>query len=217
MSRTADSANDAIPARKRFAVPVTQGFVTVSASLLALIVLCLAFAPSSLTLGALEGSLPFAAIIAIVGLAQLLVVQQGGFDLSVAGGVSLAVVIATHFPDGDNALLVPAILIALLAALAAGARQRPARRLPQSQRDHRDHRRQRAALRRRVRRLRRNAAHHDAPARFDRRRRDASTFPTRSISRWPRCCWSRSSSRGRWSGGGSKRSAPIRWRRGPSA
>ena len=50
------------------------------------------FAPSSVTWGALSGSLPFAAIIAIVGLGQLLVVQQGGFDLSLAGGVSLAVV-----------------------------------------------------------------------------------------------------------------------------
>ena len=77
------------------------------------------FAPSSLTLGALAGSLPFAAIIAIVGLAQLLVVQQGGFDLSVAGGVSLAVVIATHFPDGDDALLLPAV------ALRDGLRRSP--------------------------------------------------------------------------------------------
>jgi len=78
------------------------------------------FAPSSLTPGALEGSLPFAAVIAIVGLAQLLVVQQGGFDLSVAGGVSLAVVVSTHFPDGDNGLLLPAVAIAIGMALAAG-------------------------------------------------------------------------------------------------
>ena len=90
------------------------------ASTIVLIVACFLFAPSSLTLGALEGSLPFAAIIAIVGLAQLLVVQQGGFDLSVAGNVSLAVVIATHYPDGADALLAPAVLIALSCALAAG-------------------------------------------------------------------------------------------------
>ena len=120
MNQTVESANDAVPPRRLFAFPLTQSFVTVLASLLALIVLCFAFAPSSLTLGALSGSLPFAAIIAIVGLAQLLVVQQGGFDLSVAGGVSLAVVIATHFPDGNDALLGPAILFALACALAAG-------------------------------------------------------------------------------------------------
>jgi ribose transport system permease protein len=81
---------------------------------------CLVFAPSSVSFGALAGSLPFAAVIAIVGLAQLLVVQQGGFDLSVAGGVSLAVVISTHVPDGNNAILLPAVLMAAACALAAG-------------------------------------------------------------------------------------------------
>ncbi len=70
--------------------------------------------------GALSGSLPFAAIIAIVGLGQLLVVQQGGFDLSLPGAVSLAVVVSTHFPQQDNALLYQAVLIALGFALAAG-------------------------------------------------------------------------------------------------
>ena len=120
MNHTVETANDTVSARRLFAVPLAQSFVTVLASTLALIVLCFVFAPSSLTLGALEGSVPFAAIIAIVGLAQLLVVQQGGFDLSVAGGVSLAVVISTHYPDGDNALLAPAVLIAAASALAAG-------------------------------------------------------------------------------------------------
>ena len=85
-----------------------------------LILACLLFAPSSVSWGALSGSLPFAAIIAIVGLGQLLVVQQGGFDLSLAGGVSLAVVISTHYPQGDNALLLPAVLISLACAILAG-------------------------------------------------------------------------------------------------
>jgi ribose transport system permease protein len=120
MNQTLDSARDTTPPRSLLAVPLTRSFVTVLSSLLALIVVCLVFAPSSVTLGALEGSLPFAAIIAIVGLGQLLVVQQGGFDLSVAGGVSLAVVIATHFPDGNDALLLPAVAIAFTSALAAG-------------------------------------------------------------------------------------------------
>src|SRR5947209_4320222 len=120
MNPSVEPARDAVLPRPLLPVPLARGFVTVLASTLALIVACLAFAPSSLTAGALEGSLPFAAIIAIVGLGQLLVVQQGGFDLSVAGGVSLAVVIATHFPDGDDALLLPAVLIAVGCALAAG-------------------------------------------------------------------------------------------------
>lgn len=102
----------------RFAL--TRGFVTVLVSTVLLIVLCLIFAPSSVASGALAGSLPFAAILAIVGLGQMLVVQQGGFDLSVAGGVSLAVVISTHYPSGDSAQLLPAVLIAVCCAVAAG-------------------------------------------------------------------------------------------------
>lgn len=104
----------------RSAAPRARSFVTVVISTLALILACFLFAPSSVTWGALSGSLPFAAVIAIVGLGQLLVVQQGGFDLSLAGGVSLAVVISTHYPQGDNALLLPAVLIAITCAIVAG-------------------------------------------------------------------------------------------------
>src|ERR1700733_1180815 len=103
-----------------FPVPHARSFVTVVISTLALILACLLFAPSSVTWGALSGSLPFAAIIAIVGLGQSLVVQQGGFDLSLAGGVSLAVVISTHYPQGNNALLLTAVLIAIACAILAG-------------------------------------------------------------------------------------------------
>jgi ribose transport system permease protein len=104
-----------------FSVPLARGFLTVVVSTLALLLLCAVFAPSAVAPGALAGSLPFAAVLAIVGLAQMLVVQQGGFDLSVAGGVSLAVVIATHVPAGNNAALLPAALMALGCAVAAGA------------------------------------------------------------------------------------------------
>lgn len=95
-------------------------FMTVVISTVVLIVFCLLFAPSSVTSGALAGSLPFAAIAVIVGLGQMLVVQQGGFDLSVPGAVSLAVVISTHFPAGNDADLLGAVFIALCFALAAG-------------------------------------------------------------------------------------------------
>lgn len=106
--------------RPAFSIALAKGFITVSISTLVLIGICLTFAPSSLASGALAGSLPFAAILAIVGLGQMLVVQQGGFDLSVAGGVSLAVVIATHVPAGQSAYLLPAAGMALGCALAAG-------------------------------------------------------------------------------------------------
>ncbi|QKD06084.1 ABC transporter permease [Mesorhizobium loti R88b] len=85
-----------------------------------MLVVCAIFAPSSVSWGALSGSLPFAAIIAIVGLGQLLVVQQGGFDLSLPGAVSLAVVVATHYPQQNDALLFQAVLLAIAFALTAG-------------------------------------------------------------------------------------------------
>lgn len=115
-----DAAENAYTRHDR-AWPFTRGFVTVVVSTIALIIISLIFAPSAVSAGGLRGSLPFAAIIAIVGLGQMLVVQQGGFDLSVAGGVSLAVVITTHMPAGNNADLLPAILFAFGCAIAAGA------------------------------------------------------------------------------------------------
>ena len=120
MNQTANTASEFGQQRNAFPFPLAKGFVTVLASTIALVIVCAMFAPSSVSLGALKGSLPFAAVVAIVGLGQMLVVQQGGFDLSVAGGVSLAVVIATHFPDGDSNKLLLAVLIAIGFALAAG-------------------------------------------------------------------------------------------------
>ena len=120
MNQAATTASDMLHKRSLLPMPLARSFVTVVISTLALILACLLFAPSSLSGGALSGSLPFAAIIAIVGLGQLLVVQQGGFDLSLPGAVSLAVVISTHHPHQDNALLFQAVLMALAFAVAAG-------------------------------------------------------------------------------------------------
>lgn len=101
-------------------VPPAKSFVTVVFCTVALLLACAIIAPSSVSGGALAGSLPFAAIIAIVGLGQLLVVQQGGFDLSLAGAVSLAVVTATHEAHQDNSQLFYAVALATSFAVAAG-------------------------------------------------------------------------------------------------
>lgn len=120
MKPTAERLRSHSLSRPGLHVPLARAFVTIVLSTIALLVICRLVAPSSVTYGSLAGSLPFAAIIAIVGLGQLLVVQQGGFDLSLAGGVSLAVVISTHYPQGDNALLLPAVLLAIGCAILAG-------------------------------------------------------------------------------------------------
>jgi ribose transport system permease protein len=119
MNQTAPAPNMPLLSNA-FVLPLARSFVTVIVSTLILLIVCAIFAPSSISGAGLSGSLPFAALIAIVGLGQLLVVQQGGFDLSLPGAVSLAVVTATHYPHQDNALLFQAVLLCLGFALAAG-------------------------------------------------------------------------------------------------
>jgi ribose transport system permease protein len=98
---------------------VSRGFLAIAIATILVFVLGAVVAPSSISHSAIIGMVPFAAVLAIAGLGQMLVVQQGGIDLSVAGGVSLAVVIVTHEPDGDNARLAAAVVMAI--AFAAGA------------------------------------------------------------------------------------------------
>lgn len=99
---------------------LSRGLTTVLIATAGLFAASLVFAPSSVTRGTLLTMLPFAAALAIASLGQTLVVMQGGIDLSVAGGLSLYVVILTKYPAGDNSELLPAIGIAFLAAIAAG-------------------------------------------------------------------------------------------------
>jgi ribose transport system permease protein len=77
-------------------------------------------APTSVSKVAQMGMLPFAACLAIVGLGQTLVIQQGGIDLSVAGAVSLTVVIVTWGPDRNDDRLLPAVAAAFGAAIITG-------------------------------------------------------------------------------------------------
>jgi ribose transport system permease protein len=110
--------NDAVPRGSRHLL--SRGLATVIVATVALFLASLLFAPSSVTRGTLLTMLPFASALAIASLGQTLVVMQGGIDLSVAGGLSLYVVILTKYPAGDNSRLLPAIGIAFLAAIGAG-------------------------------------------------------------------------------------------------
>jgi ribose transport system permease protein len=98
----------------------SKGLVTIGTATVLLFVVSGLLDSASVSSTALSGMLPVASVLAVAGLGQMLVVQQGGIDLSVAGGISLAVVTVTHVPDGDNGKLVPAILLALGFALVAG-------------------------------------------------------------------------------------------------
>ena len=101
-------------------VSLSKGLLTIGAATILLFAVSALLDPASVSITSLSGMLPVAAVLAIAGLGQMLVVQQGGIDLSVAGGISLAIVIVTHIPDGDNGRLIPAILLAIALAVVAG-------------------------------------------------------------------------------------------------
>jgi ribose transport system permease protein len=117
MTTTAESERTR-PVKGRLAT--SRGLWTMVVALVLLAVVGLLFASTSMSKGTLQGMLPFASVLAIVALGQTLVIQQGGFDLSVPGAVSIVVVICTHHPEGDNAKLLPAVLMALGVAVMAG-------------------------------------------------------------------------------------------------
>ncbi|MFB2582448.1 ABC transporter permease [Herbiconiux sp. P15] len=99
---------------------ISRGLVTVGAAVIVLFVVSAVAAPSSVSQGAILGMLPFFAVLACVGLGQMLVVQQGGIDLSIPGAVSLAIVVVSRIPNGDDSLLFPAIALAFGIAALAG-------------------------------------------------------------------------------------------------
>jgi ribose transport system permease protein len=101
-------------------LPHAKGLITMALALIVLVGLSSLLAPSSLTPGVISTMLPFAAILAIVGLGQMLVVQQAGFDMSLPGSVSLAVVLVAYISYGDSSRLGMALLAVLGAAVAAG-------------------------------------------------------------------------------------------------
>src|SRR4051795_9791095 len=113
-----DSARPTIPAGPR--VAVSRGLVTIGMATVLLFALSALAAPSSVSSTSLHNMLPIASVLAVAGLGQMLVIQQGGIDLSVAGGISMTVVVVTHIPDGDNGKLAPAVLVAVLIAVVAG-------------------------------------------------------------------------------------------------
>jgi ribose transport system permease protein len=107
-------------AAQRLRSAPSRGLSTVVLALVVLAVLGFTTAPSSMKQGSIVGMLPFAAVLAVAALGQTLVVMQGGIDLSVAGTISLVVVVITHQAYGDNSKVLPAALVALVAAICAG-------------------------------------------------------------------------------------------------
>ena len=106
--------------KKSSRIQISRGMRTILIGLAVLYAASALLAPTSVSHVAQMGMLPFAAALAIVGLGQTLVIQQGGIDLSVAGAVSLTVVIVTWGPDRHDNRLIPAVLAAFVAAIITG-------------------------------------------------------------------------------------------------
>jgi ribose transport system permease protein len=77
-------------------------------------------APGSVSQSALRSMLPFAAVLAIAGIGQTIVIQQRGLDLSVAGMITLSAVLVTNIPGGDSGKLPLAIAAVAGACVASG-------------------------------------------------------------------------------------------------
>src|SRR5580698_1344081 len=77
-------------------------------------------APGSVSPSTSLSVFSFASILAVAAIGQTLVIQQGGLDLTVPGVISLAAVLVTKYPDGDNSALVPWIAGALACGLLSG-------------------------------------------------------------------------------------------------
>jgi ribose transport system permease protein len=114
-----DRLRPAVTRGSRFAT--AKGAITIVVSTVVLFIVSAIVAPSSVSGGVIAGMLPFAAVLAIAGLGQMLVVQQGGIDLSVPGAMSLAIVVVSHYPNGDDSRVLTAVLIAVAYAIGAGA------------------------------------------------------------------------------------------------
>lgn len=89
-------------------------------ALLGLVIVCWVLAPGTLTSTALLAMLPVTAILAVAAVGESLTIQQGGIDFAVPGAMSLAAVVVTGFPNGDESKLGLGIFLALLAVVVAG-------------------------------------------------------------------------------------------------
>jgi len=78
------------------------------------------FAPSTVSMSALQLMLPFFAILAVASIGQHLVIQQRGLDLSVAGIMSFSAVIVSALPNAEAGAGTTLAFVALALAMGLG-------------------------------------------------------------------------------------------------
>jgi ribose transport system permease protein len=105
-----------------FSIPLIRQpkFLAIWMATILLFLVAPLLAPGSVSASSLLTVFSFAAVLAIASIGQTLVVQQGGLDLTVPGVISLAAVFVTKFPNTDDALLLPWMLVAVAAGALSG-------------------------------------------------------------------------------------------------
>ena len=109
--------------RRLLPAGLSGGFVHYGAIWLAtaaLFLLSPVIAHGSTNSSALLSMIPFAAVLALASVGQMFVIRQGGLDLSVPGMMSLAAVLVTQLPNGQDGRLWEALLLALVVGLVVG-------------------------------------------------------------------------------------------------
>src|SRR3954453_4213581 len=114
-----EAATDDARDGRRFALRVPR-FSAIWVATALLFAVSPLIASGSVSSSALLSTLPFAAILAIAGIGQTLVVQQRGLDLSVPGMITLTTIIVTKYPHGHEGRLVGAIGLVVLPCVASG-------------------------------------------------------------------------------------------------
>src|SRR4051794_34387677 len=114
-----EAATDDARDGRRFALRVPR-FSAIWVATAVLFAVSPLLAPGSVSHSALLSMLPFAAILAIAGIGQTLVIQQRGLDLSVPGMITLTTIIVTKVPNGHDDRLPEAFALILLACVASG-------------------------------------------------------------------------------------------------
>lgn len=85
-----------------------------------LLLVDLIVAPNSLSSNAFSGILPLTAVLAIASIGQLMVIMNGGLDLSIPNVITMAAILLVGLSKGSNGQIGPAIIYVLLLAMAVG-------------------------------------------------------------------------------------------------
>lgn len=99
---------------------VGSRYMPVYVALVLLWIVASIWAPGALTSGALAAAAPYAALLGIAALGQMLVVMTGGIDLSTPGTFSLGALIMVGVGNESDDRIAQAIIIALVVAAAIG-------------------------------------------------------------------------------------------------